>query len=108
MYLEPEYTVSLRKLTSSVSFFEPYLAVYDAEGAEYSDSEYLEKFDAEIISWQLPTPIENTFEFIGFSYLYELSMFVMLLVAVLTIAFNIPVIGQSMLQLIDTSSNPRV
>ena len=68
---------------------EPYLAVYDAEGVEYSEGEYLEKFDAQIISWQLPTPIENTFEFIGFSYLYELSMIVMLLVAVLTIVANV-------------------
>ena len=59
--------------------YDPYLAVYDIEGAEYSESEYLEQFDAEIISWEMPEPIENTFKFNGFSYLYELSMFVMLL-----------------------------
>ena len=69
--------------------YEPYLAVYDIEGVEYSESEYLEQFDAEIISWEMPEPIENTLKFNGFSYLYELSMFVMLLVAVLTIASNI-------------------
>ena len=42
---------------------EPYLAVYDNKGVEYSDMETLEKFGAELISWEMPQPIENSFRF---------------------------------------------
>jgi hypothetical protein len=61
---------------------EPYLEAVDQEeyGVEVSDF-----FDAEIISWEYPEPIENSFEFVGFSRLYAVSMLVMLLVGVLTI-----------------------
>lgn len=60
----------------------PYLEAIDAEGYSVEISEV---FDAEIISWEYPEPIENSFEFVGFSRLYAVSMLVMLLVAVLTI-----------------------
>ena len=63
---------------------DPYLAVYDKEGYEYSDSEHLAEFDAEMISWETPQPIENSFKFIGFSYLHSTSMAVMLLAGLLT------------------------
>ena len=60
---------------------DPYLEAVDQEGygVEVSDL-----FDAEIISWEYPEPIENSFEFVGFSRLYSVSMLVMLLVGVLT------------------------
>ena len=63
----------------------PYLAVFDGEGYEYSDPESLAKFDAELISWENPQPIENSFVFAGFSVLHSGSMFSMLLVGILMI-----------------------
>ena len=67
------------------SVVEPYLAVYDKEGYEYSDSEMLEKFDAELISWELPEPIENSFVFSGFSLMHHTSMLVMCLAGILVL-----------------------
>jgi hypothetical protein len=64
---------------------EPYLAVYDEMGVEYTDPETLEKFDAELLSWETPQPIENHFVFSGFSILHDGSMLVMLLVGILVI-----------------------
>ena len=61
---------------------DPYLEAIDSEGygVEVSDV-----FDAEIISWEYPEPVENSFKFVGFSILYAVSMFAMLLAGVLTI-----------------------
>ena len=61
---------------------DPYLEAVDQEeyGVEVSDF-----FDAEIISWEYPEPIENSFEFVGFSRLYAISMAAMLMIAILTI-----------------------
>ena len=42
-------------------------------------------FGAEIISWEYPEPIENSFEFVGFSRLYAISMVAMLVIAILAI-----------------------
>ena len=53
---------------------EVYLAVYDDMGVEYTDEETLGKFDAEIVSYELPQPIENSLVFGGFSVLHDLSM----------------------------------
>ena len=61
---------------------DPILEATNAEGYSVDISE---AFDAEIISWELPEPIENSFRFIGFSRLHAISMFAMLLVGVLTI-----------------------
>lgn len=61
---------------------EPYLEAVDAEGYGVEVSEY---FDAELISWEYPEPIENSFKFVGFSRLYSISMGAMLFVAFLTI-----------------------
>lgn len=61
---------------------DPILEANDADGYSVDISE---TFDAEIISWELPEPIENSFRFIGFSRLHAISMFAMLLVGVLTI-----------------------
>ena len=61
---------------------DPYLEALDADGCgvEVSDN-----FDAEIIGWEYPEPIENSFKFVGFSRLYAVSMLVMLLIGFLTI-----------------------
>ena len=61
---------------------DPYFEAIDAEG--YS-VEVSEKFDAEIISWEYPEPIGNTFRFSGFSRLSAISMLVMLVIAFLTV-----------------------
>ena len=68
---------------SSVS--EPSLVVYDREGIPCYDLEALSIFDAEIVSWEYPEPIENSFVFAGFSMLYELSMFVMIAIGIVVI-----------------------
>ena len=64
---------------------EPYLAAYDTMGVEYTDMETLEVFEAELLSWEEPQPIENTFVFSGFSRLYTGSMLAMLAVGLLVI-----------------------
>ena len=64
---------------------EPYLAVFDKEGYEYPDPGMVEQFNAELISWETPQPIENSFVFKGFSKLYHGSMLGMLLVGLLVI-----------------------
>ena len=60
----------------------PYLEAIDAEG--YS-VEISEAFGAEIISWEYPEPIENSFKLVGISRLYAISMAAMLVIAILTI-----------------------
>lgn len=64
---------------------EPYIAAYDNMGVEYTDMETLEKFGAELVCWETPQPIENTFRFSGFVMLHDVSMLLMLLVGILTI-----------------------
>ena len=61
---------------------DPYFEAINADG--YS-VEVSEKFDAEIISWEYPESIENSFRFAGFSRLYVISMLVMLAIAFLTV-----------------------
>jgi hypothetical protein len=61
---------------------DPYLVAFDSNGMEVEVSDL---FDAEIISWEYPEPIKNSFKFIGFSVMHGGSMGAMLLVAVLTI-----------------------
>ena len=63
----------------------PYLAVFDKDGAEYDDPEMLAVFGAELISWEAPQPIENTFVFSRFSRLHDLSMLATLIVGLLVI-----------------------
>ena len=60
----------------------PCLEATDAEGYSVEISEV---FGAEIISWEYPEPIENSFKFVGFSRLHAISMFAMLVIAILTI-----------------------
>ena len=61
---------------------DPYFEAIDGEGYAVDVSE---EFDAEIISWEYPEPIENSFRFSGFSRLYSISMLVMLAIAFLTV-----------------------
>ncbi len=64
---------------------DPYLAVYDVEGAEYDDEEHLGNFDAEIVSWEYPQPVDNSFVFAGFSRLHLSSALVLTLIGILAI-----------------------
>ena len=64
---------------------EPYLEALDKEGYPYDEAEIPSEFTAQIISWEYPEPIENTFVFSGFSILHVGSMAAMLLVGLLVI-----------------------
>ena len=63
--------------------YDPYLAVMDGQGVEYTDEETLGKFDCELIDWQYPEPVDNSFKFVGFSHLHDSSMLAMLAVGIL-------------------------
>lgn len=67
---------------ASTFFYDPRLVVMDREGMEYDDAESLSKFDAKLVSWELPEPVANTFHFVGFSYLHDNSMLAMLAVGI--------------------------
>ena len=64
---------------------EPYLEAVDKEGYPYDETNMPSEFTAEIISWEYPEPIENTFVFSGFSILHAGSMLAMLVVSLLTV-----------------------
>lgn len=64
---------------------DPCLEATDAEGYQYGEEELPAEFDAEIISWEYPEPIENTFVFAGFSGLYVTNTGVMILIGILTL-----------------------
>lgn len=61
---------------------DPFLSAENADGYEVEVSEF---FDAEIVDWTYPEPIENSFRFVGFARMHAESMLVMLLVGVLAI-----------------------
>lgn len=63
----------------------PTLEAIDKDGNQYDESELPDVFDAEIVSFQYPEPIENTFSFTGFSGLHTTGMGVMTLVGILTL-----------------------
>ena len=65
--------------------YEPYLAAFDEQGAEYSDEETLARFDAELLAYEMPQPIENSFRFVRFSGLHSGSMISMTIVGLLVI-----------------------
>lgn len=64
---------------------EPCLEALDQEGYPYDETEIPSEFTAQIVSWEYPEPIENTFVFSGFSILHVGSMLAMLLVGLLTV-----------------------
>lgn len=66
-------------------YYDPYLAIIDGAGKEYDLLEMEGTFDAELISWEQPVPVENTFNFVGFSKLHDTSMIAMLIVSLLVL-----------------------
>lgn len=60
---------------------DPYLAVFNRDGEEYDLESVPDAFDAEIISWDYPAPVDNIFAFDGFVPLYGNSLIAMLLVS---------------------------
>ena len=64
---------------------EPTLEAEDKDGYQYDETELPAVFDAEIVSFEYPEPIENTFQFTGFSGLHATNTGVMTLVGILTL-----------------------
>lgn len=64
---------------------DPYLDAVNKDGYPYDGTDMPSEFTAEIISWEYPEPIKNTFVFNGFSILHTGSMIAMLLVGLLVI-----------------------
>ena len=64
---------------------EPYLLVYDRDGVPNEDTALLEMFDAELVSWEYPEPVENSFKFVGFAPLHEGSLMLLMLIAALSL-----------------------
>lgn len=64
---------------------EPTLEAEDKVGNQYDETNLPAIFDAEIVSFEYPEPIENTFRFSGFSGLYAANTGVMILVGVITL-----------------------
>ena len=65
----------------------PYLEAVDSEGYSYDSdgAELLSMFDAEIVSWEYPEPIENTFVFAGIAGLHSGNTLAMIVVGILTL-----------------------
>jgi hypothetical protein len=63
----------------------PTLEAEDQDGNQYDETELPDVFDAQILSYEYPQPIENTFCFGGFSGLYSGNTAVMILVGILTV-----------------------
>ncbi len=63
----------------------PTLEAEDKDGNQYGEEELPDVFDAEIVSFEYPKPIENTFSFAGVSGLFVVNTGVMILVGILTL-----------------------
>ena len=63
----------------------PSLEAEDKDGYQYDETELPAVFDAEIVSFEYPEPVENTFQFTGFSGLHATNTGVMTLVGILTL-----------------------
>ena len=63
----------------------PTLEAEDKDGNQYDEADLPDVFDAEIVSFEYPEPIENAFNFTGFSGLYVVNAGVMVLVGLLTL-----------------------
>ncbi len=87
---------------------EPYVAVFDnVEGYEYTEPEMLEKFDVELVSWELPQPVENSFVFshiAHFSYTVVYPALGAAILALLAIIIFVKKQEQSERTVIDTVS----
>ena len=65
--------------------FEPRIYYYDAEEQEYSDEETLSAQGVKLISFEYPTPIENSFVFSHISYFSGKVVLPILLIALLAL-----------------------
>ena len=63
----------------------PYLEAADAEGYQYDEAELPAVFDAEIVRWEYPEPVENSFVFAGFAGPHTDSMYATMLVGLLAL-----------------------
>lgn len=66
--------------------FAPQLYYYDAEEQEFNDAETLSAHGVKLISYEYPTPIENSFVFSHLSYFSGAVVFPALLIALLALA----------------------
>lgn len=64
---------------------DPFLEAMDGEGNQYGAEELPDMFDAKIVSWEYPEPVENRYRFDGFSLLYDTGMVAMLAVGLAVI-----------------------
>lgn len=64
---------------------EPYLESLDKEGCELLPEDRPAEFAAEIVSWEYPKPIDNQYQFSGFSLMHDGSMIAMLVVGLLVV-----------------------
>ena len=63
----------------------PTLEAEDKDGNQYDGTDLPDVFNAEIVSFKYPEPIENTFYFTGFAGLYVISTGAMTLIGILTL-----------------------
>ena len=63
----------------------PTLEAEDKDGYQYDETELPDVFDAEIVNFAYPEPIENTFQFTGFSGLHATNTGLMTLVGILAL-----------------------
>lgn len=63
----------------------PTLEAEDKNGNQYDGTDLPDVFDAEIVSFKYPEPIENSFYFTGFAGLYVISTGAMTLIGILTL-----------------------
>ena len=66
--------------------FKPEIYYYDAEEQEYSDEETLSAHGVKLVSFEYPTPIENSFVFSHISYFSSAIVLPTLLIALLALA----------------------
>lgn len=65
--------------------FEPQIFYYDTEETEYGDEETLSSHGVKLVSFEYPTPIENSFVFSHISYFSASVVFPTLLIALLAL-----------------------
>lgn len=69
----------------SCDVFEPQILYYDLEEIEYTDEETLSEQGVKLVSWEYPTPIENSFIFSHISIFNSEVVFPTLLISVLAL-----------------------
>lgn len=69
--------------------FEPRIYYYDAEEQEYYDEETLAEHGVKLISFEYPTPIENSLVFSHISYMTGESVFPILLISLLALILTL-------------------